>query len=196
MNIEHNYYQWGPFLYKTKLSDKEIETTISFCIKDKKLDHRKNLAGHIDNEYLLNNENVFKILLPYIKDYLKTRHQHTDIGFNGKIEIESSWVNYMKQGEFNPPHVHTGDLSCVLYLQIPKDMGKNIETHVATSPAPGSIYFCYGESLKGNICGHTFFPKEGEFFIFPSWLHHYVYPFKSDGERVSLSANFNLIEEK
>ena len=72
------------------------------------------------------------------------------IPFEGKIQMDKVWVNYMKEGEFNPPHVHIGDLSCVLYLQIPKDMNKN-KNYVATSEAPGSIQFIYGENLKNNF---------------------------------------------
>ena len=36
---------------------------------------------------------------------------------------------------------------------------------------------------------HSFFPEEGDMFIFPAWLKHWVYPFKSDCERISVSGN-------
>jgi uncharacterized protein (TIGR02466 family) len=194
MNNEYNFYYWGPFLFKMKMSPEEIQKILSFCKKDKKLDFRQELAGHISNEYLLNNENVFPILLPYLKIYLEARHKHMNISFKGTVKMEKAWVNYMKEGEFNPPHVHIGDLSCVLYLQIPKDMNKN-KNYVATSEAPGSIQFIYGENLKNNLSSQTFFPETGDLFIFPAWLRHYVFPFKSDEERISLSANFWEIKE-
>ena len=77
-------------------------------------------------------------------------------------------------------HNHVGDLSIVLYLQIPTYTDKVL----GTAPAPGSITFSWGDSKK------TFEPKEGELFIFPSGLHHMVMPHKTEGaERVSLSAN-------
>jgi uncharacterized protein (TIGR02466 family) len=196
MNTNFNFYYWGPFLTKNKLLNKEIKEIISFCKKDKKLDYRNKLAGHISGEYSLNNSDIFPILGPYIEKYIKARYDTMKLPFQGRIGIESVWVNYMKEGEFNPPHTHSADLSCVLYLNIPEDMIKNKENHVADSPAPGSIVFRYGENLKNNIYFQNFFPEIGDFYIFPSWLQHYVYPFKSKGERISLSANFNEIMEK
>jgi uncharacterized protein (TIGR02466 family) len=195
MQVNYNFYYWGPFLFKTKILNKEIKKIFSFCKKDKKLDFRHALAGHISDEYLLNNEDIFPILLPYLKTYVKGRYDHMNIPFKGEIKIDRAWVNYMKQGEFNPPHTHTGDLSCVLYLQIPEDMNKNKKNHVATSHVPGSIEFHYGEEMNNNCNFQNFFPEIGDFFIFPAWLKHYVYPFKSKGERISLSANFKEIKE-
>ena len=196
MNLSYNFYYWGPFLFKTKFTEEEIKKIIFFCNKDKKLDYRNKLAGHISEEYSLNNSDIFSILGPYIEKYIKARYDTMKLPFQARIEIESAWVNYMKEGEFNPPHAHNADLSCVLYLNIPEDMIKNKENHVADSPVPGSIVFKYGENLKNNIYSQNFFPEIGDFYIFPSWLQHYVYPFKSKGERISLSANFNEIMEK
>jgi hypothetical protein len=35
----------------------------------------------------------------------------------------------------------------------------------------------------------SYFPKEGDMFIFPAWLKHWVSPFNSDCVRVSVSGN-------
>ena len=35
-------------------------------------------------------------------------------------------------------------------------------------------------------------PTVGQMFIFPNWLHHEVYPFFGDGERVSIAMNWNV----
>ena len=35
----------------------------------------------------------------------------------------------------------------------------------------------------------SFFPEEGDIFIFPAWLKHWVAPFKSDVTRISVSGN-------
>jgi uncharacterized protein (TIGR02466 family) len=186
----YSFTYWGPFLFKTKILDEEVKKILSFCKKDNKLDCRQELAGHISEEYSLNNEDIFPILLPYLEAYIKARYEHMNKPFEGRVEMHRVWVNYMKEGEFNPPHIHKCDLSCVLYLQIPKDMNKNKEKHIAKSSCPGSITFNYGENLKNNSCVESFFPEVGDFFVFPSWLEHYVFPFKSLEERISLSANF------
>ena len=35
-------------------------------------------------------------------------------------------------------------------------------------------------------------PEVGKMLIFPKWLNHQVYPFFGEGERRTLSANFNV----
>ena len=46
------------------------------------------------------------------------------------LELRSIWVNEMKEHEYNPVHIHTGDiatgLSSVMILKLPKDFGKEI----------------------------------------------------------------------
>ena len=42
---------------------------------------------------------------------------------------------------------------------------------------------------------HAHLPSVGDMFIFPAQLPHWVYPFKTtEGERVSISGNINLID--
>jgi len=35
-------------------------------------------------------------------------------------------------------------------------------------------------------------PTVGQMFIFPNWLHHEVYPFSGEGERLSIAMNWNV----
>tara|TARA_R110000803_G_scaffold122731_1_gene190722 strand:- start:44 stop:643 length:600 start_codon:yes stop_codon:yes gene_type:complete len=196
MNIDYNFYYWGPFLYKTTLPDETIQKILSFCKKKKSLNYRKNLAGHIKEEYRLNVKEIFPILAPYLNSYVQALYEQRGKIINKNIKMAGIWVNYMKQGEFNPPHTHHDDLSCALYLQIPNDMNKNKIGHIANSTPPGSINFTYGEDLKNNFFEHNFFPEKGDFFIFPAWLKHYVFPFRSNEERISVSANFKYINKK
>ena len=39
-------------------------------------------------------------------------------------------------------------------------------------------------------------PKKGFCIIFPNWLQHCVMPFFGDGERRTMSANFNITDSK
>ena len=39
-------------------------------------------------------------------------------------------------------------------------------------------------------------PKKGFMIIFPNWLQHCVMPFFGDGERRTMSANFNIRDSK
>ena len=79
-----------------------------------------------------------------------------------------------------------------MFTEIPKDLLKEYEDHVGTTK-PGMINFVYTlEDRDALINEHSFFPIVGTFFIFPACLHHYVNPFKCDGERVSVSGNLRV----
>ncbi len=47
----------------------------------------------------------------------------------------------------------------------------------------------HGGLLSFVITNNSFFPQEGEMFIFPAWLKHWVFPYKSDVTRISVSGN-------
>ena len=190
------FYYWGPLLFHTKISDEDISKILLLCIKEKDKDYRKNLAGHIKEEYAINTHELNNILTPYFNNYLQcfTHWYETEIK---SIEMISSWVNFMKAGEFNPPHTHTDcDFSCVIYLDIPKKLIQENKEYIGTNlqkGGPGSISFRLKISdSKYNISNVSCFPEKGDFFIFPASLEHFVFPFKSDCERISVSANFKF----
>ena len=57
---------------------------------------------------------------------------------------------------------------------------------------PGSLSFTFGESRPFTPNSQYFFPEEGDLFIFPANLTHFVAPFLSKAERISMSANFKV----
>ena len=193
-NITYEFFNWGPLLYKTNVGEEDVKKILSLCKRDKDKDMREHLAGHLKEEYSLDPKDVMPILAPYFLSYQKAAHEHYNIAFKKVLNMKGVWVNFMKEGEYNPPHVHGGALSCVLYLQIPKDIKENNKTHISNSPQPGSITFKYGEFLRFNNNEHFFLPDVGDFCIFPAWLSHCVYPFKSKEERISLSANLYEVD--
>ena len=54
----------------------------------------------------------------------------------------------------------------------------------------GTISFFYGTPNFYNIECQEFFPEEGMLYLFPKDLKHFVSPFFSKCERVSVAANF------
>ena len=100
------------------------------------------------------------------------------------------WFNEMKSGEYNPVHYHTNCLvSSTLFLKTPKNKTKrNIKNKIDKdgylefidkSVAPD--YLQRGQMLIE--------PKVGDMYIWPSSLHHTVYPFISDDVRRSIAWN-------
>lgn len=100
-----------------------------------------------------------------------------DVSFFG-----GSWANISRNGDYNKPHNHPGTVwSGVFYVSLgnrdkqPADNGW-IEF---MDPRPGNIY-----ASKVRIA-----PQEGQALLFPSWLYHYVNPFRGTGERISIAFN-------
>ena len=185
-------HMFGPLLCKTTLNNEDVNKVKKLCSKKNK-DARDSLAGIIDNEYIIDEKKYAQILSPYFQPF-KTAF---DSWYNtnlSKLQCNSAWVNYMKSGESTPPHVHINcQLSTVLYLQIPSGLKKENKKYKGRSAGPGSVVFTYGDSRDYTVDEKSFLPVKGDFFVFPYNLKHYVSPFKSKGERISVSANFKIL---
>jgi len=190
--IRYRYLHWGPFVSHYSLLEEEVKQFKSLKSGD---DNRVNLAGHLKDEKVLNKDEVWKILSPYINSYVQGFHEFSYKSLPGSFELASSWINRQKKNEFNPPHTHDGDLSFVLYTEIPKGLKKESQSSVSNSPGPGCIIFDFnmpGMSTNNHLflSSHSFLPEVGDMFIFPASLPHWVFPFKeTEGERVSISGN-------
>jgi uncharacterized protein (TIGR02466 family) len=157
-------------------------------------DFRNKLAGILENEKGYDEEAKKKVL-PYMSQYLGIYDQmyqkYVLKPYEKRPEyvISALWVNYQKQHEFNPPHDHDGKLSFVAYLQIPEELKKEHKAFTGKSCGPGGIQFIYGDGPRDCVTYQSFFPEEGDMYIFPAWLKHWVAPYKSDVTRISVSGN-------
>lgn len=161
-----------------------------------------NLYGAIENEYdLLNSFNIvdkFSCLVG--KHYWNfTPHKQN---VNKQHKLRTLWVNFQKKHEFNPLHVHVGSnvvLSFVIWVKIPYNI-KNEIMHPSVKNSNGyterTTSFGFVYSNGGSIHEHTIQVDqsfEGKMIIFPSNLHHQVYPFfTSDEFRISVAGNIIL----
>lgn len=190
--IDAIVYQFGPLLYKTNVSKKDLAKVKKLCSKTNK-DARHTLAGVINHEYEIDEKKYAQILQPYLQLFQKEWHRLYNSPLQ-KLKCTSAWVNYMKKGEANPPHIHTNcDLSSVMYLQIPKKLKQENKNYKGTSAGPGGIVYSYGENRDFTVHEYYFFPEEAQLFVFPYNLRHYVIPFKSEGERISVAANLKIL---
>ena len=103
--------------------------------------------------------------------------------------MKSFWVVRQFTNEYNPVHYHDGHISGVGYLKIPKFVSKNMKKKSKTD---GTIDFINGNKmfLSDSIYNHQ--PKVGDVILFPNYLMHTAYPFKSSGERRSFSFNLEI----
>ena len=204
---------WGPPVVQTTISD-ELQAILlkggnkirkSATLK-KQNDYRKRLAGNIKEEYAFSNcwskkeESIVKEELTWLASlYTNTCG---DIVKNENFRrtpqqltmMKPVWINYMKQGEWNPVHNHAGDISCVTYLKVPKEIEDENKSKDASkesnTPSAGRIEFRYGDDVGFSATGIMKTPKEKDIYIFPAKLEHMVYPFQSKTERISVSVNF------
>ena len=189
--INYNTIHSGPLLFQTKLSENDVKNVFKLCKKDKSLDGRHKLVGLIDDEYYIKDLNkLVEILNPYLECF-KDAHKRW-YNCDCRLKLQTAWVNYMKAGDSNPNHIHTGcNFSSVLFLKIPKGLEKERQQTVANQGAkPGFLSFFINSITPGYISSYEYNPKVGDFFIFPGNLTHCVYSFKSKGERISVACNF------
>ena len=109
------------------------------------------------------------------------------------------WINYGKKHDFNPPHVHHGMYSFVLWIKIPYTSEEEEEFYPATEGncKSGKFEFFFLSS-NGSIISEVVSTNEWDLVLFPSSLYHSVYPFYSNNEeRISISGNifFEMIAE-
>jgi len=198
--INYRYYHWGPLLYSSKVTPERLTKISEICKKTINLKTFKD-AQHLtlfQKSPQVPHLEIFNVLKPYFQSYAKAHTHDWDFRPLPRLTLGSAWVNSMEAGDFNPPHNHTGVLSFVVYLKVPDELKKeNEKSTLQSMVGPGAIEFRISEfKVHGAMSRDmlSFFPEEGEIFIFPTHLEHWVFPFKSKVTRVSLSGN--LVEKK
>ena len=192
--INYEVLRWGPCLVKTKITEEWRQLFLSEARASKK-DFESRLAGMLKRQVEFRNSSLFdKFFSDMFKMYDHALQDWTGdrniIAGGGEMyNLESLWANFQGPGDFNPPHSHGGALSWVIYLQIPDELTEENKQYKGTSAGPGGITFSYGDGPREVITYQTFLPQTGDMYIFPAWLQHWVYPFKSDVERISVSGN-------
>ena len=189
--IKYRTLRWGPCVVQLKVLD-EVKNQLLSEAEKSNTSYGNRLAGHLSKEVKLDSNN-YKIFF----NEIFTIYNHALGQWLGKTDnlqyiVSDLWCNFQKANEFNPPHNHGGLLSFVIYLKVPKEIKEECAKHQEkkSSAGPGSISFFMGDSDKKNsLTNNSFFPEEGDMFIFPAWLKHWVYPYRSDVIRVSVSGN-------
>ena len=202
-NVKYKFYNWGPLVIKFKVDDSFCDELLNrakkLTIKDD--DARINLVANIeksltfrdeDKDYFVKNtSNIFNAYLDHSRNNWTTKPSV----FQNKVKqlyMNTLWINYMKKNDFSPPHEHYGDLSFVLFCDVPDKLREEYKSNITTSEGPGTLNFMYGDGLAHYINSNTFFPEKGDFFIFPARLKHWVHPFKTDITRISIAGNMEF----
>ena len=100
--------------------------------------------------------------------------------------ITDVWYGVMKAGDFHILHSHhsldinIAVLAGAIYLEVPDNL-----------PEPqGNICWVMGQFIGSTYDPFwQYLPEPGDVFLWPSWLMHMVYPFRSKQERIMISFN-------
>ena len=80
--------------------------------------------------------------------------------------------------------------------RFPKNMGKINQDKTQTKYKGGNLQFTHGARMFLSQSTMTVEPKVGDFYFFPNYLMHLVYPFRdTKEERRSISFNAKIDEE-
>lgn len=189
----------NPGVLITKLPDElfeEIKASIPAAVKAA-VPYNDDLVGNIEEEYRFPLSQDFVSFLNLMWTAYRERFQ---VWLDREYSIpDYAWINLMKKGEFNPIHLHDGIASWVIWVDIPYDLQDEIKSESKQRqyyPTASTFQFVYNK-LNGELA-HMTLPIdkswEGSMVMFPAYLKHQVYPFStSDGQRISIASNINLV---
>jgi len=163
------------------------------------------LEGEIEHEFRmvpsLQIKNYIKKLSQEFEN--KSRYMSSNYPSNKTLKFNDLWVNFQKKHEYNPIHSHIGVYSFVIWYQIPYLVENEKKYSFKTKEKKcfhGSFEFLTPTLLSDNLapkikaCSLDIDKsKEGYITIFPSSLHHVVYPFySSDDYRITIAGNIKI----
>ena len=174
-----------------KLND-YVDRTVLDNEKLSQLDHSNQLAGKVKQEFLLENQFMQDIKWgEFLGNAIKIWLQNDSNKELKSIDIIRCWIVRQFQNEYNPIHHHSGHVSGVGYLKVPKSFG-NVSEKKRTNDK-GRLTLIHGSVNLFSKATYVIKPEVRDFYLFPNYLLHTVYPFTdTDEERRSISFNANL----
>ena len=202
-NLRTLYRPFGPSIGQTSIPEdliNKINNYIDELIKDeeraKKQSVGKILAGNVTQEFDLDQQFAVKcgwteFLSRECAIWIK---QATGKKMT-KFTLIGSWVVRQFQNEYNPLHYHGGHISGVGYLKVPKNLGGTFQKDKINNNN-GEIHLVHGSKQFLSNAIFKIKPKVGNFYYFPNYLLHTVYPFYSEHEeRRSISFNAKIDDD-
>ena len=162
---------------------------------DPKGTRKSNIKGWHSKEFDLQNvslKNFLDALSPKIKEAITDMNWNTS---NQSVKITGMWSIINKKDSFNERHHHgNSDLSAAYYVNADKDSGDIVfydprHAFIFSHPLTSQV-----NDLNAQIKSVT--PKNGLLVLFPSYLDHSVNPSHSDKDRIVISFNVSLIQNR
>ena len=191
---------FGPTIAKIKIPNEMVIALNDYVDgliidkkKSKELSAGANLAGDVTQEFKLEKE--FSQRVGWLDLISKGVFQWIQMSTNQNIKefkMIDSWIVRQFQNEYNPVHMHGGHVSGAGFLKVPKTFGKYVqeEKDGVKHYAGGTLNLIHGSKQFLSKSTFQIRPEVGDFYFFPNYMMHTVYPFKdTDEERRSISFN-------
>ena len=195
---------FGPSIARTIIPDKildelnnYIDKTIANNQKVNDLNLGPKLVGDVTQEFRLEKEFMSKC--GWLNFLAKSTQQWIEFDTQKKItkfNLIDSWVVRQFKDEYNPLHWHGGHISGAGFLKIPDTFGTHVQNKGEKQYLGGTLNLVHGSRQFMSNAKLKIEPKVGDFYFFPHYLMHTVYPFKgSNEERRSISFN-GIVDKK
>tara|TARA_E500000178_G_scaffold117883_1_gene117820 strand:+ start:1444 stop:2079 length:636 start_codon:yes stop_codon:yes gene_type:complete len=194
---------FGPSIVKAKIPEKILDELNNYVDKinedkekAKKLDLGPKLAGDVTQEFQLEAEFAKKIgwlkfLANVTSEWIKFETGKKITEFN----VTSSWIVRQFKNEYNPIHWHSGHISGAGFLKVPKTLGSHLQDKGDKKYSGGNLNLIHGSNMFLSRSMYEIKPEVGDFYFFPHYVMHTVYPFKgTEEERRSISFNATIDE--
>ena len=155
------------------LIDKNNNQTLIDLITNLTLTYGQIVTSHVQDDIALTDDAIEKLK--------KEENEFV-------AQIQSIWYVKMKAGDFHILHEHStsgATFSGAIYLDVPELPWP--QGNINWIP-PGGGNTMYNGTWQFN-------PKPGDILMWPAWLLHTVYPFRSDEERIMISFNSILLTQ-
>tara|TARA_Y100000022_G_C13130151_1_gene319979 strand:- start:79 stop:723 length:645 start_codon:yes stop_codon:yes gene_type:complete len=192
---------FGPSVFKVSIPEtivNNLNNYIDEIIKNKErskeLDIGERLVGDVTQEFeieqkIMQESGWGQFLSNCVSKWIEieTKSKIT------KFQILKSWVVRQFENEYNPTHWHSGHISGAGFLKVPSNLGKNKQHKEKINYKGGNLQLMHGSRMFLSHSTMNIVPKVGDFYFFPNYLMHHVYPFKdSKEERRSISFNAKI----
>ena len=194
---------FGPSILKVKIP-KEIIYKLNDYIDQTILDNQKTnnlnlgdkLAGDVTQEFKLEQDFMKECgWLNFLGQCVQKSIQVTINKDITKVQLLESWVVRQFKNEYNPVHWHGGHVSGAGFLKVPTTLGKHIQEKEKVEYLGGTLNLIHGSRQFLSNAKLKIIPEVGDFYFFPHYLMHTVYPFKgTDEERRTISFNGKIDE--
>jgi len=196
---------FSSFFYKKnfkKIIDNSIfEETAYECEKQSEGMQISNVGGYHSLNFLgFGNDSLRSKLLDLINKEVEKCAIEFGLKLEGKkVKVSNFWFNINRKKDHNKMHTHLGSIfSGVYYIKVPDNCGRLVLEDPNTQLMQSFLNYWH---LKTEFNEYTSMvwnisPDLGDLVIFPSWMSHYVEPNMSDEDRISLSFNTALFDNK